>query len=195
MPTTRPRTPPCSTTPPRLCCAASSAPCGTPKSSCARWPPGQLCRPRIALWKPFRCYNKQSVCTCTRRPSRHPLSRKTNACKATWPGRRATSGAGSASRSPIGSGARVVAGTPRRGAAGRLGTTGTGLAAGARRHARRWLLAALQAVQDVADGCVPCRATLQARLRASLPQATPRLQLGSHVTTEFERRWRGGGQP
>lgn len=56
-------------------------------------------------------------------------------------------------------------------------------------------LAAQRAVQDVADGCMPCRGTLRAWLRATLP-ATPVLQAQPEAETAFSRAWRAaGGRP
>ncbi|GGZ10724.1 hypothetical protein ACFFTM_23900 [Pseudoduganella plicata] len=51
-------------------------------------------------------------------------------------------------------------------------------------------LAAQRAVQDVADGCVPCRGTLRAWLRATLP-ANPVLQAQPEPDTPLSRAWQG----
>jgi hypothetical protein len=51
-------------------------------------------------------------------------------------------------------------------------------------------LAAQRAVQDVADGCVPCRGTLRAWLRATL-NGSPVLQARPEPDTAFSRAWQG----
>ena len=51
-------------------------------------------------------------------------------------------------------------------------------------------LAAQRAVQDVADGCVPCRGTLRAWLRATL-NGNPVLQARPEPNTPFSRAWQG----
>ncbi|AVR98792.1 DUF4175 family protein [Pseudoduganella armeniaca] len=69
------------------------------------------------------------------------------------------------------------------------------LAAAARLPADEQRLAAQRAVQDVADGCVPCRGALRAWLRATVP-AAPVLQAQAEADTAFGRAWRaGGGRP
>ena len=52
------------------------------------------------------------------------------------------------------------------------------------------MLAAQRAVQDVADGCVPCRGVLRAWLRGTLP-ASPVLQAQPAPDTPFSRAWQG----
>lgn len=52
-------------------------------------------------------------------------------------------------------------------------------------------LGAQRAVQDVADGCVPCRAELRAWLRGTLTDAPVLLQARSSVDSAFARTWRG----
>jgi len=56
-------------------------------------------------------------------------------------------------------------------------------------------LSAQRAVQDVQDGCLPCRAELRAWLRGTLTDAPVRLQARSGTDTEFGRAWRGKEQP
>ena len=56
-------------------------------------------------------------------------------------------------------------------------------------------LAAQRAVQDVADGCVACRAVLRAWLRGTLAEAPVRLQAQPQADTPFRRAWRGKEQP
>lgn len=56
-------------------------------------------------------------------------------------------------------------------------------------------LAAQRAVQDVQDGCLPCRAELRAWLRGTLTDAPVRLQARSGIDTAFGRAWRGKEQP
>ncbi|TFW35224.1 DUF4175 family protein [Massilia horti] len=55
-------------------------------------------------------------------------------------------------------------------------------------------LGAQRAIQDVADGCVPCRATLRAWLRGAVPQAPALLQPKPVAETPFTRAWRSGGK-
>ena len=54
-------------------------------------------------------------------------------------------------------------------------------------------LAAQGAIQDVADGCAPCRQVLRAWLRAGAVQGQVLLQARSAVETPFVRAWREGG--
>jgi hypothetical protein len=54
-------------------------------------------------------------------------------------------------------------------------------------------LAAQRAIQDVADGCVPCRASLRAWLRGAVGQAPVLLQPKQVAGTPFTRAWRDGG--
>jgi len=56
-------------------------------------------------------------------------------------------------------------------------------------------LSAQRAVQDVQDGCLPCRAELRAWLRGTLTDAPVRLQARSGTDTAFGRAWRGKEQP
>jgi hypothetical protein len=55
-------------------------------------------------------------------------------------------------------------------------------------------LAAQRAIQDVADGCAPCRATLRAWLRSAIGSAPVLLQARPVVETPFARAWRSGGE-
>jgi hypothetical protein len=55
-------------------------------------------------------------------------------------------------------------------------------------------LAAQRAIQDVADGCVPCRASLRAWLRGAVAQAPVLLQARPVADTPFARAWREGGK-
>jgi hypothetical protein len=55
-------------------------------------------------------------------------------------------------------------------------------------------LAAQRAIQDVADGCVPCRASLRAWLRGAMAQAPVLLQAKPVAATPFTRAWREGGK-
>ena len=52
-------------------------------------------------------------------------------------------------------------------------------------------LSAQRAVQDVMDGCVPCRAELRAWLRGTLTDAPVLLQARSSVDSPFAQAWRG----
>jgi len=52
-------------------------------------------------------------------------------------------------------------------------------------------LSAQRAVQDVMDGCVPCRAELRAWLRGTLTDAPVLLQARSSVESPFARAWHG----
>ncbi|SEO46517.1 protein of unknown function [Duganella sp. CF517] len=52
-------------------------------------------------------------------------------------------------------------------------------------------LSAQRAVQDVMDGCAPCRAELRAWLRGTLTDAPVLLQARSSVDSAFARAWRG----
>lgn len=54
-------------------------------------------------------------------------------------------------------------------------------------------LAAQRAIQDVADGCVPCRGVLRAWLRGGIASAPVLLQATPVAETAFTRAWRGGG--
>ena len=56
-------------------------------------------------------------------------------------------------------------------------------------------LAAQGAVQDVADGCVPCRAPLRAWLRATLSNPAVVLQARPQAQTRFEQVLQGKGAP
>ena len=56
-------------------------------------------------------------------------------------------------------------------------------------------LAAQRAVQDVADGCVDCRAVLRAYLRATLTDAAVLLQAKPQSDSKFRQAWRGKEQP
>jgi hypothetical protein len=53
-------------------------------------------------------------------------------------------------------------------------------------------LAAQRAIQDVADGCAPCRGTLRAWLRGAIGSAPVLLQARPVVETPFARAWRSG---
>ena len=55
-------------------------------------------------------------------------------------------------------------------------------------------LGAQRAVQDVMDGCVPCRAELRAWLRGTLADAPVLLQARSSADSPFARAWRGKEQ-
>ncbi len=52
-------------------------------------------------------------------------------------------------------------------------------------------LSAQRAVQDVQDGCVPCRAELRAWLRGTLANAPVLLQARPVVDTPFRQAWSG----
>ena len=56
-------------------------------------------------------------------------------------------------------------------------------------------LAAQRAVQDVADGCVPCRPVLRAWLRGAITEAPVVLQAQPVTETSFTRAWRSGAKP
>lgn len=56
-------------------------------------------------------------------------------------------------------------------------------------------LAAQRAVQDVADGCVPCRPVLRAWLRGAITEAPVVLQAQPVTETPFTRAWRSGVKP
>jgi hypothetical protein len=56
-------------------------------------------------------------------------------------------------------------------------------------------LAAQRAVQDVADGCVPCRPVLRAWLRGAITEAPVVLQPRPATETPFTRAWRSGAGP
>lgn len=56
-------------------------------------------------------------------------------------------------------------------------------------------LAAQRAVQDVADGCVPCRPVLRAWLRGAIANAPVLLQAQPATETPFTRAWRDGATP
>ena len=56
-------------------------------------------------------------------------------------------------------------------------------------------LAAQRAVQDVADGCVPCRPVLRAWLRGAITEAPVLLQAKPVTETPFTRAWRSGARP
>lgn len=56
-------------------------------------------------------------------------------------------------------------------------------------------LAAQASVQDVADGCQPCRAQLRAWLRATVRQPTVLLQARPHAQTRFGEILQGKGAP
>lgn len=56
-------------------------------------------------------------------------------------------------------------------------------------------LAAQRAVQDVADGCVPCRPVLRAWLRGAITEAPVVLQAKPVTETPFTRAWRSGARP
>ena len=56
-------------------------------------------------------------------------------------------------------------------------------------------LAAQRAVQDVADGCVDCRAVLRAYLRATLTDPAVVLQAQPQSDSKFRQAWRGKEQP
>jgi hypothetical protein len=55
-------------------------------------------------------------------------------------------------------------------------------------------LAAQGAIQDVADGCAPCRATLRAWLRGAIGTAPILLQAKPVAQTPFTKAWQGGRQ-
>lgn len=52
-------------------------------------------------------------------------------------------------------------------------------------------LAAQRVVQDVADGCQPCRATLRAWLRAGAAHPAPAVRTDAVIDTPFARAWQG----
>jgi hypothetical protein len=54
-------------------------------------------------------------------------------------------------------------------------------------------LAAQRSIQDVADGCLPCRASLRAWLRGGVKQAPVLLQARQVAETPFTRAWQAGG--
>jgi hypothetical protein len=56
-------------------------------------------------------------------------------------------------------------------------------------------LSAQTAIQDVADGCVPCRPVLRAWLRQGAGQGQVLLQARPVVETPFVRAWREGAKP
>lgn len=56
-------------------------------------------------------------------------------------------------------------------------------------------LAAQAAVQDVADGCLPCRAQLRAWLRATVQQPAVLLQARPQAQTRFGQVLQGKGAP
>ncbi|NML63412.1 DUF4175 domain-containing protein [Massilia sp. RP-1-19] len=56
-------------------------------------------------------------------------------------------------------------------------------------------LAAQRAVQDVADGCIPCRPVLRAWLRGAIAEAPIVLQAAPVTETPFTRAWRSGAKP
>jgi hypothetical protein len=56
-------------------------------------------------------------------------------------------------------------------------------------------LSAQRAVQDVQDGCVPCRAELRAWLRGTLAEAPVLLQARPSAQTLFSQAWGGKEQP
>ena len=56
-------------------------------------------------------------------------------------------------------------------------------------------LAAQGAVQDVADGCLPCRAPLRAWLRATLSNPAVVVQARPQGQTRFEQVLQGKGAP
>lgn len=55
-------------------------------------------------------------------------------------------------------------------------------------------LQAQRAVQDVADGCMPCRPVLRAWLRGAIADAPVLLQAAPASATPFERAWRKAAQ-
>jgi hypothetical protein len=55
-------------------------------------------------------------------------------------------------------------------------------------------LAAQRAIQDAADGCVPCRASLRAWLRGAGGQGAVLLQARQVADTPFTKAWREGGK-
>jgi len=55
-------------------------------------------------------------------------------------------------------------------------------------------LGALRAVQDVADGCEPCRAVLRAHLRSTIETAPVLLQARPQADSPFRQAWRGKEQ-
>jgi hypothetical protein len=55
-------------------------------------------------------------------------------------------------------------------------------------------LSAQRAVQDVQDGCVPCRAELRAWLRGTLADAPVLLQARPSADTPFRQAWSGKEQ-
>jgi hypothetical protein len=56
-------------------------------------------------------------------------------------------------------------------------------------------LQAQRAVQDVADGCAPCRPVLRAWMRGAIGRAPILLQARPEVETPFTRAWRKGATP
>ena len=56
-------------------------------------------------------------------------------------------------------------------------------------------LAAQRAIQDVADGCIPCRPVLRAWLRSGIVDAPLLLQATPKSATSFTRAWEKGAQP
>jgi hypothetical protein len=56
-------------------------------------------------------------------------------------------------------------------------------------------LQAQRAVQDVSDGCLPCRPVLRAWLRGAITEAPVVLQARPEADTPFMRAWRGGAKP
>ena len=56
-------------------------------------------------------------------------------------------------------------------------------------------LAAQRAIQDVADGCIPCRPVLRAWLRSGIVDAPLLLQATPKSATSFTRAWEKGVQP
>jgi hypothetical protein len=56
-------------------------------------------------------------------------------------------------------------------------------------------LSAQTAIQDVADGCLPCRPVLRAWLRQGAGQGQVLLQAKPTVETPFVRAWREGAKP
>jgi hypothetical protein len=53
-------------------------------------------------------------------------------------------------------------------------------------------LSAQRAIQDVADGCAPCRATLRAWLRGAIGAAPVLLQAKPVAQTPFTKAWQSG---
>jgi hypothetical protein len=56
-------------------------------------------------------------------------------------------------------------------------------------------LAAQKSLQDVADGCTPCRPVLAAYLRSTINENTIILQAQPNVDTPFLQTWRAKGNP